>query len=337
MKKRGLIIIVGLLYLLTTEALPLSAQGGTNVQSYRVGSNVVPGTESWTFTYSDNISSFNAAIIKDVDRYKLLVRSRNHLGDIEIVLEDNSVIRCTRRPGYDHHIDNRLHTLYYLTENEVMQLSSSNIDHIVTNQSPAFQYEVPGNTPRYYRYHNRYRSGYNHNIPEFSRNNTARGVRALLRHEGRSSDTASFPGNTNLNCNCETVFSQGNQSYMCEPIQIYNDRDIDIAIMMVESNNSKYIALNALMSTTNRRFDGPVSIDFANGRTHLFGLENTQISRIGGRNVSQGVFTVLPTASRSLRNSDMVRLTFRLVGENQNRVYKLSSNQTAMRDQYQCF
>jgi hypothetical protein len=123
---------------------------------------------------------------------------------------------------------------------------------------------------------------------------------------------------------------------MCEPVPIYIDNNINLAIMMAESDNQKYIALNALMSGQPRKFEGPVRIEFDNGRSHSFAFENHQISRIGGRDVSQGVYRMIFTTEGSIRSSNIRAITFRFE-DGDSGTYRVNRNRNALRNQYQCF
>jgi hypothetical protein len=156
MNKVFLYTIVGVIVLFFTTS-QVYAQNRSQVQSYRIGSHIAPGTNHWALTYGENFKrTIHVSIVKDINRYKLLIRSNDHLGDIEIVLNDNSSINCVRRPHYDHYLDGRLQSIYYLTEQEVSKLSSVNISHIVTQEVPDWRSAPRGNAPRYYRYMNRY-------------------------------------------------------------------------------------------------------------------------------------------------------------------------------------
>lgn len=334
MKK--IILIATSSVFITFFALPESyAQRSTEIQNYRIGSNTVPGTDFWEFTYGEGFPRIiRVSVIKDINRYKLLFSSNAHLGDIEMVLNDNSSINFVRRSQYDHYLDGSLHSIYYLTESEISMLSSVDISHIVTQEDPGLHGPPRGNVPRYYRYMNRYQGIGQFGMTNMT-NNTADAVRALLRHVNRSSSNTST-GTGSINCRCETVYTGGNRSYMCEPIPIYIDNNINLAIMMAESNDEKYLALNALMSGQPRKFDGPVSIDFDNGRSHTFAFENHQISRIGGRDVSQGLYKMIFTTERSIRSSNIRAITFRFENGDR-RSYRVNRNRNALQDQYQCF
>lgn len=322
--------------LITFFTLPESyAQRGTDIQSYRIGSNTVPGTDFWRFTYGESFPrTIRVSVIKDINRYKLLIRSNAHLGDIEIVLNNNSTINCVRRPQYDHYLDGSLHSIYYLTESEVSKLSSANISHIVTQEDPGLHGPPRGNAPHYYRYMNKYRGFDGYRMTNLT-NYTADAVRSLLSHVNRSSSNSSA-GTGSAHCNCESVLTGGNRAYMCEPVPIYMGNNMNLAIMMAESDNQKYIALNALTYAQPRKFEGPVRIEFDNGRSHSFAFENHQISRIGGRDVSQGVYRMIFTTEGSIRSSNLRAITFRFE-DSDSRTYRVNRNRNALRNQYQCF
>ena len=104
---------------------------------------------------------------------------------------------------------------------------------------------------------------------------------------------------------------------------------------MVESNGQKYIGLNALTSERSKTFEGPVTIKFDNGREHNFALVNTQISRIDGEDVSQGLFNALFTTNSSMSTSNMETISLKFRGEKR-RTYPVRHNPRVLRQQYPC-
>jgi len=322
------------------------AQGTSDVRFYLVGNDEFPGTNYWKFTHNSGLSSeIQVSVIKRDDRFVILTLSSQPLGPLRIVLRDNTLINCIRRPAYDHYINNRLHSIYYLTDSEANALSRSDIENIMVTERPlgaggSLMFGRNENTPRYYTYRNRYTPPDNYRRQVWDRtwetNTTAREIRSLVRFTGRNSHSGSTGWNKAPDCHCETVVVQGNRSYMCAPEQIHVSSRVNLAIMMVESGDQKYVVLNALTTGPTKKFGGPLTIDFDNGRSHILTMENTHISKIGGEDVAQGVFRVLFTTQRSISDSNMSSVSFRFDNEPM-RTYRLTENSHALRQQIQCF
>jgi hypothetical protein len=322
------------------------------IQEYRVGSSYEPGTDYWTFSYTEKrfmmLSELEIAVVKYRNRFALLVRHSKALGDLEIILDNREVINCIRRPEYDHFFDGELNTMYFLTQEEVQKMSRSDIDHIISTENPSsyrtFNELRDGrqNVDSYYQLNNYYEYFESGSFGKSKgSNNTARDIRTLLRHIENPRSSQSFRGSLNTNsksnCNCQNVVTNGNRSYMCVPLPIYDTSNLNVAVSLIESNSTKYVLLNALYNRRARAFEGGLNIEFRNGRTHYFRNENSATSTVGGEELIQGVFRIVSSSESSIEVSDIDEVSFKF---DNGREYTLRSsliNRDVLRNQIQCF
>ncbi|MEX2347724.1 MAG: hypothetical protein WD511_00770 [Balneolaceae bacterium] len=325
-------LIVGILLIPTISY----SQQEQTVYEYRVGSEIVNGTEYWTFTYEAGLSgTIKIAVIAGKDRYLLHTKSYRDLGNIELVLDDNSIITFTKRPKYDQYINDELTSIYYITSSEFEKLLRSNIDHIVTTTPPGASLIHPDGKPRRYIYKNSFqkltRSGF-----KSYRNNTVSSLKNFLSFQSRNNNSLSSNRNNINSCNCESATSFGNRSLMCPPIPVFNDIRYSIAPMLIKTEHDIFLIINMLNKTRKESFSGPAYIQFKNGKGHFFALHDFQYLNANGYDLTQGMFRIVTTSKESIKSSKLSSIRLTLGEKETKKSFKVDQNNDVLFKHHAC-